>query len=122
MMARKVSTLPALIAIGGHPYMIDGGAIDDVRDGCNIYPELAPGWDGAPFVLDDVDHGETIDIMGRRYQVNALSDLELVALAMPGESAYEDGTEDDGRCRACGAMLETGYPVRPWCPNGPHID
>jgi hypothetical protein len=89
MMARKVSTLPALVAIGGNPYLIEYEEHEAARDGDNIYPELAPDWDGAPLALDDVDHGETIEILGRRYQVNALSDLELVALAMPGESEYE---------------------------------
>ena len=50
-MARKVSTLPALIAIGGHPYMIDGGAPMDDGDPLRAF---CPN---GPHTLEDYDKG-----------------------------------------------------------------
>lgn len=108
----KSHAVPLLLDVQGSPYLVEPEMIEP---GENIYPELAPNWDGAPQVVE-VEDGETLTICGRRYQVNQCGGLELVALAMPGDSEYLD----PGTCAACGAPMDDGDPLRAFCPNGPH--
>jgi len=94
-------------------------------------------------------HGAEVQLFGQRYEVNCLPvhgdcedeiDLELVLLCEPGDpeavdhEAYAvslgmeprrpepepDDGEDPGTCAACGAPMDDGYPLRAFCPNGPH--
>lgn len=107
-------SLPLMIDVEGHPYLIEAGEVDLLPSGVpapeNIYPQLPPSWE-APSPVVPVEHGETLCIMGRRFQVNMIGDLELVALALPGESEYEapaapapdDTDAHDHTCAACHA-------------------
>lgn len=85
----KSHALPLLLDVQGSPYLVDPEEVDFGPDGVplpeNIYSELAPCWDGAG-VCVEVEDGETLVICGRRFQVNQVGGLELVALALPGES------------------------------------
>ena len=36
------------------------------------------------------------------------------------DEASEDNPDGVTRCRACGEVMETGYPGRAFCYNGPH--
>ena len=84
-------SLPLLLDVQGAPYLIEAEAVDFMPDGRpepeNIYPELQPCWDalGACVTVED---GETLCVMGRRFIVNMMHDVELVALALPGEPEY----------------------------------
>lgn len=91
-MAITNRSLPLMIDVEGHPYLIEAGEVDFLPSGVpapeNIYPQLAPSWE-APGPVLPVEHGETMCIQGRRFLVNMIGDLELVALALPGESEHE---------------------------------
>lgn len=99
----KSHAVPLLLDVQGSPYLVEPEMIEP---GENIYPELAPNWDGAPQVVE-VEDGETLTICGRRYQVNQCGGFELVALSMPGDPEYRDG--ERWCCCACGAVTTDEY-------------
>ena len=88
----KRHSLPLMIDVEGHPYLIEPGEVDFMPSGVpapeNIYPQLSPSWE-APGPVVTVEDGETLCIMGRRFMVNLMGDVELVALALPGEPEFD---------------------------------
>lgn len=92
----KRHTLPLMIDVEGHPYLIEPGEVDFMPSGVpapeNIYPQLSPSWE-APGPVVTVEDGETLCIMGRRFMVNLVGDVELVALALPGEPDFDQAID-----------------------------